>query len=528
MENISLDRRIAQLFMVGFSGCEAYEQLTSLIEKHGFTSFIVFQQNLRDFETLCSMVGEARKTAERLGLAALLFAADEEGGLISPLGAAVGRLPSAMGLSAGGSEARARHAAYLVGIGLKDAGLDLVLAPVLDVNNEPDNPVIGTRSFGDDAQLVASMGAAVLDGYHSAGLACCIKHFPGHGSTKEDSHKCLPVIDSTMEQLRFKEFPPFRAAFERGAEAVMTAHVAYPSVDGEALRPSTLSPKILTDILRKQMGFKGTVISDSIEMAGLSGYMPGPEACVEALKAGVDLLICVDPGLAVDCAAQVSKSLEAGEIGDEVIESALRNIECLKAASRGNVSESLESALQDGPADPESILSECYTASLTLLGLDPQRLKERVGTVEKGALLLPDGLPGYEETDIAFVESVLANLGVTDRWRVISYPFNPTDADVFRLTGQVGDSEGVIFCGLSRGPAPKGQRRFCETMARRGKLRVGVALLDPYEAIWGLPTDLPRVATYGYWPECLAALLDLLFGLGGAPGAMPVQGVSIV
>jgi beta-N-acetylhexosaminidase len=523
MRELSIDRCVAQLFMVGFSGAEAGVELLPIMESHGFTSFILFERNVESGEDLRRMISEARDRGRNLRLPELCFAADEEGGLISPLGTVAGRLPSAMALAAGQNEERARLAAQAVALGLKNIGLDLVLAPVMDANDEPSNPVIGTRSYGDDPELVASMGTAVLEGYRSAGLACCVKHFPGHGSTTEDSHKCLPVVEATAGQLQLKELPPFVAAFARGAEAAMTAHVAYPLVDGESSRPATLSPEILTDLLREKLEFEGTVLSDSMEMMGLSGHMPAPEACVEALKAGVDMFICVDSALAVECARRVRRAYERGDLRDVTVTRALGNVERLKAASPQEPPESPEGASEGAHGDRENILDECYAASVTLLGSESQALKEIVRAAKKGVLLLPEGLPRYEKTDVSFAERMISGFGLSSRWRVLPYPFDPGGADIGRVVDQVDPTAQVIFSGLSRGPVPRGQRVIFETLLAGRRVLAAATLLDPYEAVRGFPKDLPRIAAYGYWPECLAALFNSVFGGAYPSGALPVR-----
>ena len=545
----SIESVLAQFFIVGFSGIEAAEELLPLMENHSFTSFIIFERNVRDARSLGALIQQARDRGEKLGLPEVLFSADEEGGLISPLGRVAGRLPSAMGLAAGGSEDRARRAAHSVALDLRDIGLDLVLAPVLDVNDEPANPVIGTRSFGDDPELVTSMGRAVIEGYRSAGLACCVKHFPGHGSTAEDSHKCLPVVTSTYEEMRSKDIPPFVEAFASGAEAVMSAHVAYPLVDGAAARPATLSPEIITDLLREKLGFQGAVISDSMEMAGLSSHIPAPEACLRALKAGVDLFICVDPALAVECASRLRRAYERGDLRDKTVERALRNVEGLRKGLPRGASLGSESAFSpnerqtasseetapngarqtpqgvggEADSDRDSILDECYGASVTLLGSDSQELKERERAAKRGAFLLPEGLPKYDRTDSSHVEQMLSRLGAANRWRVVSYPHNPESADISEAISEVDPSAHVVFCGLSRGPTPQGQRLLFQTLLQSRRVLAATALLDPYEAISGFPMGLPRLATYGYWPECLEALLHVLFGGRYATGSLPVR-----
>lgn len=520
--------RLAQLFMVGFSGTGIEEELRTLIEKHHFTSFILFRENLHDGSALRSMIEEAGALALSLQLSPTLFAADEEGGLISPLGEVVGRLPSPMALAAGGSADLARRAVAMVGEEIKGLGVDLVLAPVLDVNCEPSNPVIGTRSFGDDPNAVGRMGAAVIDGLHSAGLSCCVKHFPGHGSTLRDSHKALPVVYSSAVELSERDMVPFRRVFEHGVDAVMTAHVAYPDVDDGAVRPSTVSRRIQTELLRSEMGFGGALLSDSMEMMGVAESMPPEQACVEALKAGVDLFICVDPDLALRCLDKVDEHLSSGDLEPETMDLAIARIAQLRNRS-SRVGRHEGSGSSDGAEVVDRIISltkvlgECYQTSLTLLDCEASGLKERLRAIERGLLIVPEGLPGYDVLDLDLIEGGLRDLRVADRWRVLPYPFDPAHEDVHRVISHVDSSDGTLFCTLSRGPEPEGQRRLATALAGTGVLSAGAALLDPYGLARLFPAGLPRVATYGFWPDCLRALMKLLFGQASATGALPID-----
>lgn len=539
VKSLPIRERLAQLFMVGYSDRPGGQGLDSLIGEHKFTSFIVFAHNAGDEAGLSSTIAGARAHAESLGLPPLLFASDEEGGLSSPLGSIVGRMPSAMALGAGGSAPRARRAATLVGARLKRVGLDLVLAPVLDVNARADNPVIGTRSFGDDPPAVAEMGAAVIEGFQDAGLACCAKHFPGHGATGEDSHLTLPVVGYDASVLEARDLVPFRRAFELDVAAAMTAHVAYPAVVGPPPRPATVSRRIQTDLLRGKLGFNGTLLSDSLEMKGLAGYDAPEKACVSALKAGVDLFICVDAEIAVRCLREIRRAMEEGDVAPRAVERALSNVASLKRRTSGapaSVPGELPRA-EGGEAAPrgdepppargeenlESVLDECYAASVTAVGFSAGDIAGQMASVKRGLFIMPDGLPGYGSADVSVIRRELEAAGMGDSWEVHSVPFDPSRAAVEGALSKSRGANGIILCTLSRGPEPSGQVNLAHAVSESGKLQAAVALLDPYGLSRLFEDGTPGIAVYGFWPGPLSALAKVIFAGGKAPGVLPVD-----
>lgn len=221
-----------------------------------------------------------------------LVATDEEGGDVTRLHSRdASPVPGPAVLGAVDDPALTRAVGRLVGEELASVGIDLDLGPVADVNSNPDNPVIGTRSFGATPSLVAAHVAAWVEGLQSAGVGACVKHFPGHGDTAQDSHLTLPVVDAPLATLRERELVPFAAAVGAGAVAVMTSHLVVPALDPGL--PATLSAPVL-GLLRHELGYDGAIVSDALDMAGASGDRSIPEAAVEALVAGVDLL-CTGP-----------------------------------------------------------------------------------------------------------------------------------------------------------------------------------------------------------------------------------------
>jgi beta-N-acetylhexosaminidase len=226
----------------------------------------------------------------------LLVATDEEGGDVTRLDRRDGSpYPGHLVLGRAGDPALTEAVARDIGVRLAAAGINLDLAPVADVNTNPDNPVIGVRSFGADPHAVAAHVRGYVTGLQSAGVAACAKHFPGHGDTAVDSHLAVPVVSASREQLAEQALPPFRAAIEAGSRCVMTAHLMVTGYDER--RPATMSPVLLTGLLRGELGFDGVIVSDGLDMAGAGGDGPGglADAAVRSVAAGADLL-CVGGG----------------------------------------------------------------------------------------------------------------------------------------------------------------------------------------------------------------------------------------
>lgn len=283
--------------------------------------------SLADAAALVAAVRAARPEA--------LVATDEEGGDVTRLHSRdASPVPGPAVLGAVDDPLLTRAVGAAVGEELASVGIDLDLGPVADVNSNPDNPVIGTRSFGATPSLVAAHVAAWVEGLQSAGVAACVKHFPGHGDTAQDSHLVLPVVDAPLAMLRQRELVPFMAAVEAGAAAVMTSHLVVPALDGE--RPATLSAPVL-GLLRDELGYDGAIVSDALDMAGASGERSIPEAAVEALVAGVDLL-CTGPdkdaALVRATQAAIVAAVAAGRLPLERLVEAAERIAGLRRGAR--------------------------------------------------------------------------------------------------------------------------------------------------------------------------------------------------
>ncbi|MEV0220205.1 glycoside hydrolase family 3 protein [Streptomyces sp. NPDC050704] len=288
----TLTRDALAVLQPGFTGTSAPSWLLRRLGE-GLASVGLFGRNIASPAQLNALTAQLR--AERDDV---LVAIDEEGGDVTRLEVRTGSsFPGNHALGAVDDVALTEAVARELGRRLAVCGVNLNWAPSADINSDPDNPVIGVRSFGADTSLVARHTAAYVSGLQSAGVAACTKHFPGHGDTAVDSHHSLPRIDADLSVLQARELAPFRAAIEAGTRAVMSAHILVPALDPD--RPATLSPRILTELLREELGYDGLIVTDGMEMQAIAGTYGIERGSVLAIAAGADA-ICVGGGLADD------------------------------------------------------------------------------------------------------------------------------------------------------------------------------------------------------------------------------------
>jgi beta-N-acetylhexosaminidase len=306
-------RRVGQRFMVGFDGLEASADVKRLIADFGVGSVILFARNVDRPEQVAELVRELQGIARDSGHdLPLLVAVDQEGGRVQRLRGPWTVWPSLRAVGRTGSEELARGMGHAIAVELVACGIRCNFAPVVDVDSNPRNPVIGDRSFGDDPDLVGRLGRAMIEGLQEKGVVASAKHFPGHGDTDVDSHFDLPAVDHSRSRLEDVELRPFRRAIDAGVATIMTAHVLVRELDPEL--PATLSPRVIDGLLRRELKYEGVVVSDDLEMQAVSrGW--GSTAAVLAAKAGCDLLpLCAHPDLQVEAVEAVVRASEADEI----------------------------------------------------------------------------------------------------------------------------------------------------------------------------------------------------------------------
>ncbi len=312
LSSMTTEQKIAQLLMPAFyyhetednpkAGVqEIYPEMEAMLHKYGFGGVIFNLQNAQDNAKAVRLVCAVQAANASIpGRPQLITCTDQEGGYVTRLGQGT-QMPGSMALGAVNDLSVTEAAGRLIGEEVTAIGYTGTFGPVMDVNNNPANPVIGIRSFGDRPDQVAAQGTAFIRGLHGAGALCTLKHFPGHGDTDTDSHTGLPCVDKTYEELKAFELIPFQAGIDAGADMVMTAHIVYPQVEkgtyisaetGESIHlPATLSKVILTDILRGDMGFTGLIVTDAMNMDAIARHFNALDAAKLAIEAGVDLIL---------------------------------------------------------------------------------------------------------------------------------------------------------------------------------------------------------------------------------------------
>lgn len=309
VSRMTLDEKLGQMLMPDFrnwqkkgqSSPEALTQMNDevagLIQKYRFGGVILFAENVKNTEQTVRLTDAFQKASPDIPL---LLSIDQEGGIVTRLGEGT-HFPGNMALGAARKTAYASQTGAIIGKELKALGINTNFAPVLDINNNPGNPVIGVRSFSSDRDLTASLGLASMKAQQKQDVAAAVKHFPGHGDTDVDSHYGLPLVTHNQERLRQIELYPFRKAIQAGADMIMTAHVQFPAFDdttykskldgSDILVPATLSKKVMTHLLREEMRFNGVIVTDALNMKAIADHFGQEEAVVMAVKAGVDIAL---------------------------------------------------------------------------------------------------------------------------------------------------------------------------------------------------------------------------------------------
>jgi beta-N-acetylhexosaminidase len=333
----NLERLAAGCLLAGFAGPTVPEWLRGWLES-GLGGVVLFARNVESPDQVAELTAGLRA-----GRPELVVAIDEEGGDVTRLEAASGSsYPGSWALGVVDDPALTEGVAAAIGADLAAAGVNVNLAPVADVNSNPRNPIVGIRSFGSDEELVARHVAAFVTGLQRIGVAACVKHFPGHGDTQEDSHLELPTVRRDEETMAAMLLP-FRAGLDAGARAVMTAHIRVAGLDDA---PATLSRTVIGDLLRGDLGFTGVVVTDALEMRAVSATVGAAEGAVRALEAGADAL-CLGHDLRPEAIhAAVVDAVRSGRLAEESLQEAAARVAELGGSTLEPVSEAREVGLE--------------------------------------------------------------------------------------------------------------------------------------------------------------------------------------
>lgn len=321
--NESLKKKLGQMFCFGILGETITEEEKSVMQRYAIGNFILFSSNIVSVDQLCKLNSDLRKLTFAQSGEYPFLSLDQEGGWVTRLYEGAALMPGAMSLAAGAPDRIGAVGEYMGKI-LRATGCNMNYAPILDVNVDPRNPIIGSRAYGDDPETVAKLGVAMAKGLERAGVIACVKHFPGHGNVSVDSHLSLPENDTDLETLEKTDLLPFQRAVQAGVGSVMSAHIKFTKISNQ---PATMSHEVITGILRQKMGFEGLVTTDSMRMHAISKTCGVGEGAVRAIEAGIDIVLL--PGTIEEqheCMAAVYAAVESGRITPERIEESYQRI----------------------------------------------------------------------------------------------------------------------------------------------------------------------------------------------------------
>ncbi|GGO88751.1 glycoside hydrolase family 3 protein [Wenjunlia tyrosinilytica] len=538
VRRMSLEEKVGQLFVMRVYGASATRpapedvaanqqeigvaDAAELIAKYHVGGIIYFAwaHNTHDPHQIADLSNGIQKA----GLTGrtpipLLISTDQEQGAVARIGSPATLFPGGMALGAAGSTGAARSAALVAGSELAAMGVNQNYAPVADVNVNPANPVINVRSFGADPKAVASLVGAQVDGYQRAGLASTAKHFPGHGDTGTDSHYDLPVINHSLEEWNRVDAPPFRAAVAHRIDSIMTAHILVPALDPSG-DPATLSGPILTGVLRRQLGYNGVVVTDSLGMAGVRQKYGDDRVPVLALKAGADQLLN-PPDLDVAWNA-VLAAVRSGELTERRLDISLTRILELK----------LRKGLFTHPYVTHRGVDRTVGIRAHLAAAD--RITERTTTLlrnDGGLLPLTAARPrilvvgadpaapsGTGGPPTAVVAAALGELGHSAS--AVSTGIAPGQAQIDRAVAAAASADAVVVLTYNV-TAASTQRGLVQALLDTGKPVAQIAVRNPYD-IAQLPGIKAALATYSWTDVALRAAARALTGRVSPTGRLPV------
>lgn len=317
ISQMNIDEKIGQMVIVGLEGYEIDENSQEMIDKYKVGGFILFKRNIQSAEQTLNLINSLKK-ANKSNKVPLFIAVDEEGGRVSRMPDEFLKLPTSRAVGKINSEEFAHEIGKTIGWEIKSLGFNMNFAPVLDIDSNPKNPVIGDRSFGTTPEIVSSLGIAAMKGLKNYVISV-VKHFPGHGDTSVDSHVGLPVINHDKERLESFELIPFARAIENGVDAIMIAHILLPKIDDQ--NPATFSKTLITDILRNKMNFDGVVITDDMTMGAIVENYDIGEAAVKSVLAGADIvLVCHDSEKQIEVLEALKQAVIDGVIPESTVD----------------------------------------------------------------------------------------------------------------------------------------------------------------------------------------------------------------
>lgn len=509
--SLTLEQKIGQLMLIGFDGTVVDDELRRMITEYHIGGVILFARNVQSPQQVAALTNELQKIAVESGNPGLFIAIDQEGGRVARLTEDKGftEFPSAMALAATGDPQNAYRVAAAMAAEMRAVGINIDFAPDLDVNNNPANPVIGIRSFSSDPTKVAEYGLAFAKGLQENGILAFGKHFPGHGDTGIDSHIDLPIVPHTRERLNQIELVPFKAAIDADFAGIMSAHVTFPAIDATPGLAATLSRPVLTGLLRKELGFNGLIVTDSLEMGALAanGYPPQVGAPL-ALAAGADLLLFNrDHPMHREAFVNLVQAVKDGKISQEQLNDSVERIFQMKKRF---------GLLKPIPVEVEAATSSVKT--MEHLALSRELAQKAITLVRDPQRLIPlKSVPLLVETTA--VRDLTKHLGLSGLTLTIdAQPSSTQIADVINAA----QNKRIVIVPVDDLNKNANQLKLVQDLVGAGNPVIVIVHRNPFDVAL-LPEAVTVLVTYGFNAPIRDALADVLSGKIEPSGVLPVM-----
>jgi beta-N-acetylhexosaminidase len=508
--------------MLAFEGYEVPQRIRDWLGERPSAGFTLFRSlNVQNPAQVRALTAELQAIAAQANQPPLIIAADQEGGQLNALGEETTLFPGNMALGATRDAALARQVGQAMGRELAALGVNVNYAPDCDINTHPHNPACGIRSFGDDPALAAEIAAALVAGMQAEGVAATIKHFPGKGEAKVDSHYAMPLIDHSRERLDAVELRPFRAAIAAGAKLVMTGHFAIPALTGSLELPATLSRAVMRDFVRDELGFDGIVITDALDMGAISQGAGQIVDVITAVRAEVDLLLLTNNEEVQErLYAGLQLAISRGLIDETHLKPSLARIMALKRWVANAPQPPLDVV---ACAEHQALAQTVANRSVTLVRNDAGLLPLRLEPDAHIAVIMPrpkDLTPADTSSFITptLAAAVRAHHPHVDEF-ITSHP--PTAAEIASLREKAAGYD-LLIVGTLSASMDEMQAELVNGLLETAVPTLTIALRTPYD-LTVYPQAQTHVCTYSILPASMRALAAALFGEIPFQGRLPVQ-----
>jgi len=519
---MTLKEKIGQLVFAGFSGQSFDDNIKNLIKEYKLGNVVLFSRNIGGLEQLHNL----NQTIYHVMLSEFdiipFIAIDQEGGMVTRIMNEATFLPGNMTVAASGNPNNAYELGKISGTELRALGINMNLAPSLDVNNNPKNPVIGVRSYGDDPKRVSEFGLKNIEGLQSQGIIATAKHFPGHGDTATDSHYRLPIVPHDKKRLDEIELYPFKEAIKKGVGAIMSAHVFFTAYEQDNL-PATLSSKVMTDLLRKELHFEGLIVSDCMEMKAIDDNYTAARGALMGLLAGLDMvMVSATYQKQKDTLELIAKAVSEGTFPLELLDEKVSRVLKAKAKILPLMEEYFfKPSFLEKKAVITDPLSKAFSSKIVDLSL----------TKVRGCDFYPEGktlLVATEPFATTIAEDVLSTRSIIDAAKAerltidtIKIPVNPDEEQVNSIVSKAWDYQTIVVCTYNAG-FNQNQAKLVNLLNKKTRNLFVISTRNPYDLL-AFKNIANYYCVYEYTPNSVKTIARFLKGDIIPTGKLPVS-----